>query len=154
MTASNSQYDSAPDNSEHIKWVGHYIAQIIHSLVIRAATHDQSKIWADEKAILDAATSKLRDLVYGSQEYTDALHTIQPAIDLHYRRNRHHPEHHPNGINDMTLVDLVEMLADWAASTKRHANGSISRSLEINKTRFGIGDQLQRILENTVNREF
>ena len=48
---------------------------------------------------------------------------FKPAIDHHYANNRHHPEHWPNGINDMTLMDLIEMLADWKAATARNKNG-------------------------------
>ena len=53
----------------------------------------------------------------------------------------------------MTLVDLVEMLCDWAAATERHADGDIIKSLEINGERFGMTEQLATILENTV-REY
>lgn len=53
------------------------------------------------------------------------------------------------GIEGMTLLDVLEMLCDWKAAGERHANGSIARSLEVNRTRFGVCGQLQRILENT-----
>lgn len=49
----------------------------------------------------------------------------------------------------MTLVDLIEMLADWKAATERHEDGDLARSLVIQQERFGISDQLARILENT-----
>jgi hypothetical protein len=68
----------------------------------------------------------------------------------HYAANAHHPEHHVNGIAGMTLIDLVEMLCDWKAAGQRHANGSIEKSLAVNRERFAIGDQLQAILVNTV----
>lgn len=55
-----------------------------------------------------------------------------------------------SGVYGMNLIDLVEMLADWKAASLRHADGYIMTSLEINKARFGISDQLARILENTV----
>lgn len=57
-----------------------------------------------------------------------------------YRRGR---------LNGMTLVDLIEMLADWKAATERHDDGSLTKSLTIQKERFGISDQLLQILENT-----
>ena len=50
----------------------------------------------------------------------------------------------------MSLIDLVEMLADWKAASLRHADGDIIKSLEINKKRFGISDQLAEMFENTV----
>lgn len=40
---------------------------------------------------------------------------------------------------------------DWKAATERHADGDILKSLEINRVRFGISDQLAQILQNTVD---
>jgi rubrerythrin len=53
------------------------------------------------------------------------------------------------GVSGMTLLDVIEMLCDWKAAGERHADGSITKSLEINKKRFGISDQLASILDNT-----
>jgi hypothetical protein len=53
----------------------------------------------------------------------------------------------------MTLVDLMEMLCDWYASSKRQADGNIRKSIEKNRERFGMSDQLIRIFENTA-KEF
>lgn len=55
------------------------------------------------------------------------------------------------GINGMTLLDLIEMLVDWKAAGERHENGSIAKSLEVNKKRFGYGSELQAILSRTVD---
>ena len=82
------------------------------------------------------------------------LESVRPAIDHHYSKNRHHPQHWPNGINDMDLVDIIEMLADWAAATKRNKNGNIHKSLEFNSDHFRITPQLKQILLNTINRYF
>ena len=72
------------------------------------------------------------------------------ALKHHYAANSHHPEHYENGIDGMTLIDVLEMLCDWKAATERHADGDIMRSLEVNRERFGISDQLANILANTV----
>ena len=75
---------------------------------------------------------------------------MKPALDHHYARNRHHPEHWPtNGIRDMSLVDLIEMFCDWKAATERHADGSLLKSIETNKKRFGYGDELEHIFLRT-----
>lgn len=50
----------------------------------------------------------------------------------------------------MNLIDLLEMIADWKASTLRHADGNIFHSIEVNKGRFNLSDQLVKILVNTV----
>jgi len=44
---------------------------------------------------------------------------MKPALEHHYALYRHHPEHFQNGIDDMNLIDLVEMFADWKASSER-----------------------------------
>ena len=53
-------------------------------------------------------------------------------------------------LKGMTLIDLIEMLCDWKAATLRHADGGILKSIEYNKKRFGISDELCQILKNTV----
>jgi hypothetical protein len=59
-------------------------------------------------------------------------------------------EYYPNGVDGMSLFDLVEMLMDWKASSERHSNGmGITESIEISSERFKIGDQLKEILLNT-----
>lgn len=50
----------------------------------------------------------------------------------------------------MTLVDLIELLADWDAASKRHPDGSIMNSVIINQKRFGYSDELKQIFINTI----
>ena len=69
-------------------------------------------------------------------------------------RNRHHPEHHKNGIDDMTLPDILEMFADWKASSERQNSGNILKSIEHNSGRFNINPQLVKIFENTALEMF
>ena len=52
-------------------------------------------------------------------------------------------------IRFMTLVDLVEMLSDWLAASKRHKDGDVFRSIEINQERFGYPNDFKEILKNT-----
>jgi hypothetical protein len=52
-------------------------------------------------------------------------------------------------VDGMSLLDVLEMLCDWKAAGERHADGSIERSLSVNKARFNISPQLHAILENT-----
>lgn len=85
------------------------------------------------------------------QEKQFSLHYLdmKSALDHHYASNRHHPEHFVNGINDMTLVDIIEMLCDWKASTLRHNDGNLLKSIETNAERFNMDGQLKQILLNT-----
>ncbi len=117
----------------------------------RALTHDLSKYrWSEAHSFADV-TFALWRTTYGTDEYRALLKRIKPAIDLHYRRNRHHPEHFGNGIRDMQWIDTVEMLADWCAAVRRHRDGDIYKSLEINSSRFNydphLNDLYRRIVE-------
>jgi hypothetical protein len=79
---------------------------------------------------------------------------MKPALDHHYANNSHHPEHYKNGIDDMSLLDLVEMICDWKAASERHNNGNIRKSIEVNGKRFEMSPQLIRIFENTADLLF
>lgn len=139
---------------KHIHQVRKYLYRFIEDLDERAREHDQSKLEEPEASIFGKYTPDLAKAEYGSEEYENCLKNVQPALDHHYANNRHHPQHWPNGINDMTLVDLVEMLCDWKAATQRNKNGNIRKSVEHNAERFGMSDQLKQIFENTVREIF
>ncbi|MBI5954360.1 MAG: hypothetical protein HY865_22110 [Chloroflexi bacterium] len=123
---------------------------VICAIGKRITHHDASKLQEPEKSMYDKFTPMLRSLTYGSDEYKATLKEMGAALDHHYRVNSHHPEHYPNGINGMSLIDLIEMLADWKAASLRHADGNILKSLEVNRVRFGMSDQLFEIFKNTV----
>lgn len=142
-------YDSRGETLKHSQRVGELMSDIIKSLIDRSQFHDRSKTMSPEVEYFDVATPKLRGLVYGTAQYSRALEEIQPALDHHYATNRHHPEHFIDGVNGMTLVDLIEMFADWRAATERTSSGNFRRSLDVGFQRFGIDEQLQNILWNT-----
>lgn len=144
-------YDSTGDTLKHSLRVGELMVQAIGELCERSVQHDRSKIEPEERDTFDEFSPKLKDSTYGSEEYKGFLAAMKPALDHHYAANRHHPEHFPDGVDGMTLVDLIEMLADWKAAGERHANGSMRRSLEVQRDRFGLSDQLLRVLENTAS---
>jgi hypothetical protein len=143
-------YDSTADTLDHINKVQARIYEVMDNLTIRAQNHDASKLLEPEKSGYDTLTIKLKDVVYGSDDYKAALVEAKPTIEHHYQVNDHHPEHWSNGINDMSLLSIVEMLCDWKGASERTKQGSIAQSLEHNAKRFGIDPQLARILENTV----
>lgn len=143
------KYDSTKDTLLHIKRVNELLLQFTKEIIDRAIQHDNSKLQEPEKPLFDKMTPLLKGLTYGSDDYKKALDELKPALDHHYANNSHHPEHYKNGIDDFTLVDLVEMFIDWKAASERHDNGDIFRSIEINKNRFGISEQLCKIFKNT-----
>ena len=143
------EYDSKNDTQKHIDTVTRYLHQVASCLSERAAAHDASKLVPPEKEAFDRCTPKLKETVYGTEEYKAACRELGPALKHHHEHNRHHPEFHENGVSGMTLIDLIEMFMDWKAAGERHDDGCILRSIEINATRFGINSQLKSILENT-----
>lgn len=142
-------YDSRPDTKAHAMRVWELLLPVADELILRAQIHDQSKMGPPELAIFDEFTPKLKHSTYGSDEYKGFLAEMRVALDHHYAHNRHHPEHFADGIDGMTLVDVIEMLADWKAATERHEDGSLRRSLTIQQERFGIGPGVMALLWNT-----
>lgn len=141
------RHDSTGDTLRHARRVGELLLVPAADLAQRMVSHDASKIEPPEKETFDEYTPKLKDMIYGSGEYKACLTAMGPALQHHYAHNRHHPEYHEEGIAGMTLVDLLEMLADWKASGERSADGgSLRRSLKIQCDRFKISDQLYSIL--------
>lgn len=145
------KYDSRQDTVKHIIEVVRRINLCIDDLIRRSSAHDRSKLEDPEKSIFDEMTPLLKGSTYGSDEYKEMLARMKPALDHHYANNSHHPEHYPNGIRGMSLLDLVEMICDWKAATLRHADGDIRKSIEINQSRFGYSDELKQIFLNSLD---
>lgn len=136
---------------QHIRLVQRLVNIVVRDLLDRADSHDQSKLEPPEVELFAKYTPLLAGSTYGSPEYAEFLKEMRPALEHHYAKNSHHPEHYKNGINDMTLIDLVEMFCDWKAATLRHNDGNIRKSIEHNANRFGMNPQLVKIFENTVD---
>jgi len=140
-------------NAAHIRRVGEFLVRISNELNQRAINHDASKWSEEEWPYFEKVTPKFAGVTYGSDEYKAIVAEVKPANEHHNKVNRHHPEHFANGINDMTLLDLIEMMCDWKAASERSSDGTIARSIEHNKKRLGIEPQLLRILENTCREQ-
>lgn len=137
------------DTMRHIERVRNLLNLFVLDLLDRAEKHDQSKLMSPEVEMFTEFTPKLAASTYGSQEYEGFRKSMGEALAHHYAKNPHHPEHHKNGVDDMNLLDVLEMLADWKAASERHNDGNILKSIEINGKRFNLSSQLIRILENT-----
>ena len=138
------------DTMRHIERVRNLMNLFIKEILSRQELHDQSKLVSPELEAFTKSTPKLANLTYGSDEYYAEKKNIDTAIQHHYAKNRHHPEHFKNGILDMTLLDLVEMFCDWKASSERHNDGNLRKSIEINGKRFNMSNDLIKIFENTI----
>ena len=137
------------ETQKHIEKVRKYIRFLTDKLTTRGVEHDATKLQSPEVELFAEYTDQLKNLEYNSDEYKASLAALKPALDHHYATYRHHPEHFADGVNDMNLIDLCEMVADWKAASERQNNGNLIKSIEINAKRFGIDAQLKQILLNT-----
>ena len=143
-------YDSTIDTTLHINRVHSLLGQCAIILLERGAKHDASKLEEPEKAIFDTVGNRLAVITYAGEEYQHSLAELKTALDHHYAHNAHHPEHYPNGVDGMSLFDLIEMLMDWKAAGERDPGGmNLVPSVEISSDRFLVGEQLKKILMNT-----
>jgi hypothetical protein len=135
----------------HSQRVGEHLVQIIKGLLDRSWRHDRSKTVEPELSFVNRWQPRFDNVAYGSAAW-DQLRREQMAEDgqrYHFEANRHHPEHFPNGINDMTLVDVVELLCDWKAASERTGAGNLPKSLAVNAKRYEMSAQLLQIMVNT-----
>src|SRR6187551_914118 len=146
-----AKYDSETDTLVHINIVSLMLLGAAKELADRSQVHDASKLKSPEKEYFDEWTPKLAACTYGSDEYKVFLDKLKVGLAHHYQNNSHHPEHYEKGVNGMNLFDVMEMFFDWWAATKRHNDGNILKSIDINEKRFNISEQLSEIFKNTVD---
>ena len=133
----------------HIESVRNVLNAVVCELLKRGESHDQLKLEQPELSGFLTHTHKLSSTEYNSPEYKAMLDELKPTLAHHYANYRHHPEHFPNGIDDMNLVDIIEMFCDWKASTARNKNGNLLQSIENNRSRFRMSDQMINVFKNT-----
>lgn len=146
-------YDSMQDTLDHKNRVKGYIDDVISELQHRAIVHDNSKLEGVEKQTLDTFVPQLNNLSasdYNGAKYKDIMASMKMGNESHYKNNSHHPEHFVDGVNDMTLLDVIEMVYDWKAACDRK-NIDILTTIKSNFERFGISDQLSQIILNTLD---
>lgn len=144
-------YDSTADTLRHIAAVRDRLDDVVAELLRRGRVHDTSKFTPEEKPAFDEALPAIQGLAYASPAYNAVVARVQPALDIHYRRNSHHPQFYGNaGIAGMDLFDVVEMLCDWMAAAARNPTDGVR--LDVNVAAFGIEPQLAAILANSLAR--
>ena len=85
-------------------------------LIARGDVHDASKFGPEERIPYIWLTEFHRCRRNNSPfRYPAGMEAqVEMAIAHHMRCNRHHPEYHSDP-NDMTNLDLIEMVCDWTA---------------------------------------
>jgi hypothetical protein len=96
-------------------------ASSIHGreLLERADRHDASKFGSEERIPYIWLTEFHRCRTMGEPfQYPEKMEEqVRAAIKHHVTTNRHHPEFHADP-DDMTDVDLMEMVCDWTAMSQ------------------------------------
>lgn len=136
---------------EHQLEVKRHAEAFCRKLLDRANAHDGSKLTDPEFKGFVEYTPKLASCEYESKEYKEFRAALDKTLEAHYAKNRHHPEHFPNGIGGMNLLDIIEMFLDWSAATKRQHNGNLKQSIEKNIGRFELSPQLASIFMNSLD---
>lgn len=131
------------DTLMHIAEVHEALAEIRSALELRGIAHDRSKLTAVEFDAFVSTRPKFKNADYGSKAYQECVDAIKPAIEHHYSINRHHTQHHANGFAGMSLLDILEMLADWKAANRRSPNLSFEDSLPIAFKKYDIPKNMQ-----------
>ena len=142
--------DWKKETRKHQARVAFLLGAVSRELAKRAVSHDVSKLGPEEAPGFEAVTHKLKGLTYDSPEYHASLKELGPALTHHYAHNPHHPEHHKDGIRDMNLIDIVEMICDWIAASERHSDGCPFKSLVKNGERFGLSIEMFDIFRYTI----
>lgn len=104
----------------HVGFVRVALNRVSTALRERATVHDLSKLLDDEFAGFARINAAARVHKFGSDEYREGMKRERPTIDLHFSRNRHHPEYYGKRIaggrlmsDEMGFLDVIEMVCDW-----------------------------------------
>lgn len=86
--------------------------------------------------------------------YPDGMEDhVRAAIDHHVTTNRHHPEFHSNP-NDMSDIDLIEMVCDWTAMSQEFGQDGGSARGWADKTignRLLLSDERRQFVYSTID---
>ena len=132
------------DTIMHISEVQENLAEIRVDLEKRGIAHDRSKFTPEEFDSFVKTRPKFKKANYGSKEYQECVNQIKPAIDHHYNNNRHHTGFHEKGFQDMNLLDILEMLADWKAASRRSPDLTFEDSLPKAFKKYNIPENMQK----------
>ena len=98
-------------------------------LLIRGQDHDASKFESEERIPYIWLTEFHRCRRNGEYFlYPEGVaEQVEEAVRHHMSVNRHHPEYHPDP-DEMSEVDLIEMVCDWTAMAQEFdQNGGSAR---------------------------
>ncbi len=134
----------------HRSRVRFFLDIFVKDLLHRASIHDESKLREPEFSELSGNFQRLHESSVADPSYEAGKLAVAKALQHHYAVNRHHPEHFERGIRDMNLLDLLEMFADWKASSENQNDGNLRKSIEVGARKFSFPPELTEIFKNTM----
>lgn len=134
---------------EHKTRVSIKMSALAREITRRGNVHDNSKFKTPEVEIYSAHFNELNNAKYGSPEYDKALDNIKPALNHHNAENDHHVQHFENGIFEMNLVQILEMLCDISVTAEAKGEDAVY-NLPTWMQRNHIPENYYRILRNTL----
>lgn len=114
------------------------------SLFKRGSEHDNSKFDTEE-------FTRLSKILKSKKCFIDAKTQLskeeRKAIQYHWEHNRHHPEFHVEPSDDMSELDILEMVCDWYARSKQYGTEFIPFVMERQENRFKFSeDKFKQII--------
>lgn len=138
------------------------VTEYADELKERARIHDASKYGPEERIPYIWLTEYHRCRRSGEPfSYPDGMEErVRSAIDHHMTTNRHHPDFHDDP-NDMTNVDLIEMVCDWTAmsqefeqdggSARGWADKTIGNRLHLNEFKRQFVYEMIDLLDSSID---
>lgn len=148
----NMEFDFLCDTLLHIGEVQENLEVISSKLKQRGLAHDRTKLQELEFDGFVSTREKFKKANYGSPEYQECIELTKPAVEHHYANNRHHTGFHKNGIDDMTLIDIIEMIADWRAAARRSPDKTLEDTLDYAIKKYKIEPQLAKVIIKTLEQ--
>lgn len=145
------EFEVLLDTIQHVSEVQENIEEFASDLKKRAIAHDRSKFADPEFSVFVSTRPEFKKANYGTPEYQAVVDAAIVGVNHHYSLNRHHTAHFPNGIKDMNLLDVLEMMADWRAASRRSPDLSFKDSLPRAFKKYEMDETLQRLILNTID---
>ena len=105
-------------------------------LAKRCSMHDHSKFEMDEVAMF----IKMLDGSEGRKPNGILTDEQRSLIEMHWKRNRHHPEFF-TCYTKMDEIDILEMVCDWYARSLQFESDFMEFVNKIPQERFGFDDE-------------
>lgn len=136
-------------NLAHIAMVREYMMKSVSNLQYRLLHHDDSKLVEPERSAYEGLNEALEGIPFGTNWYRQKIKDhLGEALTHHYEHNSHHPDHWDDGVEGMSLFDLIEFLCDIRAACDEKGKHEID--LETNAKFHNMHDSVAKILKNTI----